>query len=219
MQHEPFRLEIALRTPAIMQPDMTLDALLAAAIYQRTGSIEQAHAQTPLACSDGVWHASRLRAPHGEYGRAVFVSRLTRSDAGHGRYKGGVVTSGPNRGQVRIDTAMGTYAPRLNEHPTWMGVLVCEGMGDAEQACALLRSLHGIGRAVRQGHGRIAQIHAVQLDADVSVIAADGAPARPVPLPQWQALGGRAEGIVVEDAAWRPAYWNPENRTYCAVPC
>jgi hypothetical protein len=50
------RAELA--APVIVQGWLTLDALLASQLFERTGDVVQAHANIPLTCSHGLWSGS-----------------------------------------------------------------------------------------------------------------------------------------------------------------
>lgn len=53
---------------------MTLDGLLAAIRFEETGAIEVAHADLPLANTDGLWHASGAIFEPMDKARVVFIA-------------------------------------------------------------------------------------------------------------------------------------------------
>ena len=56
MENMVVRAELA--APVIVQGWLTLDALLASLIFERGADAERAHADIPLACTNGLWSAS-----------------------------------------------------------------------------------------------------------------------------------------------------------------
>ena len=50
---------------------MTLDALLAAILYDEYGSLERTHRWIPLQCTQGLWHASAAIYEKQDAGRSV----------------------------------------------------------------------------------------------------------------------------------------------------
>lgn len=214
----PFKLNILLRTPTAVQSDCTLDALLAAALYRLTGSPDRAHSEIPLQCTDGVWHGSRVHHGNGERNQSIFVNRLSVRDLVPVQYKVLKGRSGKEtKGPIRIKTISNAYSPRLNILETHVGELSFYGCGNIEQVRYLLMELPGIGKGIRQGHGRIAAIDFEGLDKDLSIVDANGKPARRVPVEIWRALGNDVEGCALEETTWKPAYWNKENMALCVV--
>ncbi len=75
-----FKVTMALGSPIVSNGGyMTLDALLAALIFEATGDLEQAHATIPLANTDGLWHASAAMVEKTDAGRVSFVANLRAS--------------------------------------------------------------------------------------------------------------------------------------------
>ncbi|MGA7983142.1 MAG: hypothetical protein WCA32_23320, partial [Chromatiaceae bacterium] len=78
---ERFVARLELRTPILLGGFLTLDALLAAALFERTGDLEQSHSALPLAQTGGMWHASAalLEAPT-QYRATLTASLHARHD-------------------------------------------------------------------------------------------------------------------------------------------
>lgn len=53
---ERFVARVELRTPVLLGGFLTLDALLAAVLFEQTRDIDRAHGEIPLANTDGMWH-------------------------------------------------------------------------------------------------------------------------------------------------------------------
>jgi hypothetical protein len=53
---------------------MTLDALLAASLFNEHGDLERAHSEIPLQCTEGLWYASATMYAKQDAGRFAFVA-------------------------------------------------------------------------------------------------------------------------------------------------
>lgn len=213
-KHQPFRVEITLRTPSCLNRDLTLDAVLAAAMYQLTGDLELAHSKLPLAQTDGVWHASTIDFLAGEHSKQPYVAKLAHSDFDPTGYSGET----NRKGRIRINIGGGYLSPQLRKLPTFIGTVAFEGNGDIDQVGELLESLPGLGKNVRQGLGRMAMIEVTGTSQDRSVVSEPGVPARPVPVPVWEAWGNSADSVATDVVGWSPPYWKEEQHVLCAVP-
>ena len=187
---------------------MTLDGLLAALIFDATGSIERAHSEIPIACTDGLYHASGAVYEAIETGKVCFVAQLRPA---HGIDPDLILKNKHGQLHRKFDTSLTNV---MNHYPqiaapalTWY----CEG--DAERIEALLRPVEFIGKRRASGYGQVACWEIEPGDLDGITGYADE-PLRPVPVDRY--TGDRS--AVIEDAAWRPAYWDARNRTACYVP-
>jgi len=191
---------------------LTLDALLASLIFETTNDVETAHNNVPLACTDGLFHASAaLLEPFGST-RVAFVANMRAMHAldpdlllrnNHGQiHKKIGLTRRRDFGAV-----MNSYTAFDASEITWYA----EGDGDAVER--LLSGVHFIGKRRGSGFGELSgwSIEPGELDG---IVGPFGEPLRPVPV---EMFSGDTSSLKV-DAAWRPAYWHPENRSVCFAP-
>lgn len=210
----PFEVRITLRTPGCIRPDLTLDAVLAAALFRLHGDVERAHREIPLQNTDGVWHGSRVRFLQGEFAQARYVARLSHRDFDPAGYSG----AENRKGEIRINIGGGDLSPQVRNLPVFAGSIAFDACGDAQAVEDLLWQLRGIGKNVRQGWGRVAQIQIHPQERDTSVRDANDEPCRPVPAELWRRWGLDAGRVITDEAGWRPAYWNNANRCLCVLP-
>ena len=72
-----FLLTLKMASPVVTGGGyMTLDALLAAILFDEHGDLERAHSEIPLQCTDGLWHASAAIYEKQDAGRFAFVANL-----------------------------------------------------------------------------------------------------------------------------------------------
>jgi hypothetical protein len=102
---------------------------------------------------------------------------------------------------------MNGYSYAITEAVTWYGE------GDAPQVENLMRTLRFIGKRRASGFGEVKGVEISESDSD-GVVSPFGEPLRPVPLELFTGDKTSIRG----DAAWRPAYWRPENRAICYLP-
>jgi hypothetical protein len=191
---------------------LTLDALLASLIFETSGDIEIAHNTLPLACTDGLFHASAtLLEPFGSSG-VTFVANMRAMHAldpdlllknKHGQiHKKIGLTRRRDFGAV-----MNSYTAFDAPEITWYA----EGDGDAVER--LLSGVQFIGKRRGSGFGEVSgwSVEPGELDG---IVGPFGGPLRPVPLDMFKG----DKGSLKVDAAWRPAYWHPENRAICYAP-
>jgi len=209
---ERFVARVELRTPVLLGGFLTLDALLAAVLFEQTGDIDRAHGEIPLANTGGMWHASAALLEDPVQYRATLTASL---HAGHDldpdllkRGRGGVL---PRIGEKRRreygnvqNPVEGVAAPAL----WWFGE------GDPDAVEALLRGVRHVGKKHTAGYGEVSYLDLEPVEATNGVLDAEGFPLRPVPA---EIYTGNPDAVVA-DAAWRPAYWRLENRAKCYVP-
>jgi hypothetical protein len=191
---------------------LTLDALLAAVIFEQTGDVDHAHSSVPLACNDGLFSASAaLLEPFGRK-RVSFVANLRAvhdldPDLLQKNKAGGVHKKVGLTRRRDFGAVMNSYTAFDAPDVTWYA----EGDGAAVEA--LLSGLSFIGKRRGSGFGEVAGWEVEPGDLD-GIVGPFGEPLRPVPVTMF--VGDRSSLKV--DAAWRPAYWNPENRAVCHAP-
>ncbi len=204
---EKVRVTAAMRSPFICVGYMTLDGLLAAIRFEESGDIDDAHTNLPLVINKGLWHASGAIFEPLDKGRAVFIAGLR---PGHSIDPDLIKKNKHGQLHKKFDSSltnvMNTYPVITAPEITWYAE------GDGEQIQRMLEPVHFIGKRRASGFGEVRQWK-VEPDELDGVVGPFGDPLRPVPVDMFN---GDKSGPVVE-AAWRPAYWNVENRAACFV--
>jgi hypothetical protein len=202
-----------LKVPVILGGGyLTLDALLASLIFEGCGDIEVAHNTIPLACSDGLFHASAaLLEPYGSKSVSFVANmRATHSldpDLLMKNNQGGVHRKLGLTRRQQFGAVMNSYTAFDAPEITWYG----EGDGAAIER--FVSDVNFIGKRRGSGFGEISSWSVEPDDLD-GVVGPFGEPLRPVPVEMFE---GEKDALRV-DAAWRPAYWHPENRAVCYAP-
>jgi hypothetical protein len=210
---ECFRLTARLQTPIIIGGGyLTLDALLGCIIFEEVQDVDEAHAQIPLVCTDGLYHASAaIVEPISQQG-VTFVANMRADHAldpglieknKHGRI--------PRRlGRTRrrdFGAVLNRYTSIEAEEIYWYG----EGKPVAVES--LVRGIEFIGKRRGSGYGQVSKWSLENADYN-GLTGPFGEPLRPIP----EDLFGGDKGQIKLDAAWRPPYWHPENRAVCYAP-
>ena len=207
-----FKIHLTLRTPAILHSLLSLDAVLAAAIFRETGDVEAAHTKIPLANTKGVWHGSCVQLGRGHVVDIGYKSGFRGRD-----WDPALFTDQRRNGRVRVKVGGGPYMPSIDTYRGWAGEVGFAGFGDLAEVKRLLEALPGIGRKARHGHGEIASLEVERLDQDCSV-AREGAAQRPVPIDLCKPFGIDLNERTPRDRVrWAPPYWSGE-AVECAVP-
>ncbi len=210
---DKFKVKMTMGSPIVTNGGyMTLDALLAALIFDHTGDLEKAHSAIPLECIDGLWHASGAIAEKLDTGRISFVASLRAShdlDLDHvvkNKYGNTHSAMGLTR-RRDFGAVMNSYGVFLAPTITWYA------QGDADATERLLRDVAFIGKRRASGYGQVTGLH-LEPDHLDGVTGMFGEPLRPVPVDLFKG----DQTALRADAAWRPAYWHPANRSICFVP-
>ena len=218
----PFILSIELTTPIIPSHYTTLDALLAAALYRQTNSLELAHSQIPLTNTQGLWHGSSYLF----YGADQITTPITiNSTMQHDLDTHLYAPCGKNGERLTISL-------RVNERPqdicrqlhhfdtTASEGLLFYGHGDGAACRDLLQNnLFAIGQKISLGYGAIGNIHHTPIEEDHSLHNAKGEPMRPIPKEIWHQLPNTRKRKLRKDyTAWKPPYWEPNHQAECIVP-
>ncbi len=216
-----FCLEIRLVSAVVTNGFLTLDSLLAAALYNRTGDLAVAHRDIPLQREHEVWRGSTVFFSEPCF--IVDVDRVAslkqRDDLSLGLY-----APGP-RGFTAIDQRRGRYKASLDGYKGMSAEYAYYfGMGDAEASRELIaRWLPGLGKKHQSGCGEFESIVVRELAVDRSWSSAGGTPTRPIPVETWMAIGGRTD-VATEDTAWMPPYspssslWTADSVRRCVIP-
>lgn len=191
---------------------LTLDALLAAILFDSGSAVSAAHDGIPLRNTDGVWHGSAVLFEPLEVGRQAFVANLRAHHdldpdlVAKNKY-GGIHSKISLLRRQQFGAVMNGYQYLVADSVTWYGE------GDADQVLALLRTVRFIGKRRASGFGEVTDVALAPADTD-GVVGIGGEPLRPVPVELFKGDKTSVRG----DAAWRPAYWRPENRAICFLP-
>lgn len=186
----PFKLTLVLATPFFQNHRLTLDGLLSAAIFKKTGSCgEDSIPLIPLVSEKGIFKASSLFC-HPQY-RSLSFGRI-------GTMRKGADLSSeefaPNkRGGKQytfIDQARGPYKSMMTEY---LGISSQEvyfwGVGDPDAVEYLINNyLLGIGKRSNAGAGEILSVNYTEIEEDLSWVTRKGLPARPLPVEVWRTI-------------------------------
>lgn len=203
----------ALKTPLILGGGyLTFDALLAALIFEKTGDVQFAHSNIPLKCTDGVFHGSAAIVEPIDPRPAAFVANMRADHAVDPDWleknKHGKLRHKLGRTRRRdFGPVMNTYTQAYVSSITWY----CEG--NAERINELVWPVQFIGKRRGSGFGQVDQWTIEEGDTD-GLVGPFGEPLRPVPV---ELFKGDKDNLKV-DAAWKPAYWHPANKTICYAP-
>ena len=206
--NQKIKVTARMRSPFICVGYMTLDGLLAALLFDETGDIEAAHTTLPLANTAGLWHASGAIFEPIDKGRAVFIAGFR---PGHSIDPDLIKKNKHGQLHKKFDTSltnvMNSYPAITAPDITWYAE------GDGDQIRQMLEPVKFIGKRRASGFGEVRQ-WLVEPDELDGVVGPFGEPLRPVPVEMFK---GDKSGPIIE-AAWRPAYWNVENRAACFAP-
>lgn len=184
---------------------LTLDALLASALFDRTGNVQQAIEGVPIRCDDRLFWASRAYFDEWPVTPLAMVQSMKPDDiwldpANLKKNKHGALH---RKFESMPDAILNTYEAVTSTSIHWY----CTG--DQDAILDLLQDITHIGK----------KRTALVLNWELETGDLDGLhgyldePIRPVPIDRWD---GDRSGVVV-DAAWAPAYWDVRNRTACFV--
>ena len=200
-------------TPIILRGYLTFDSLLAALLFDRLGDPEKAHAQIPIKQIDGLFNASAaVFEPSKQRPVNLAGSLRARHDLPDSLLKknrAGTAVHHTISEKRRRDygNVFSSYTAFEVKTVTWHCV------GDYEAIADLLRDADFIGKKRTAGFGQVAAWDWSESEGD-GLTTADGKPMRPIPFDMFE--GDRS--LPVQDAAWKPAYWDPANRAPCFAP-
>jgi CRISPR type IV-associated protein Csf3 len=210
---DTFKVTMNLCSPLVTQGGyMTLDALLAALIFEATGDLQKAHHEIPLQQTQGVWHGSAANLTLWHEGRAGFVANLR---ASHDLDLNLIAQNKQGNTHAKLGlTRRRDYGAVMNSYKTYSASEIAwYGQGDAQAVEQWLRQVHFIGKRRASGFGQVQSLR-IEPDELDGVTGFFGEPLRPVPV---ELFKGDPHALKA-DAAWRPAYWDPVNRAICHVP-
>ena len=230
MHHENFAVHAALDTPIIVSPRafLTLDALLAALIYERGEDAALAMRSVPLAETAGIRHGSAAflmgevcPAPGGA---AVFRGGLQPREASEPRFGWPSRKFKGRREYTAINQTSGAYRNTLDAYEALEAErIVWFGRGAIAAVSEFLGELTHVGRKARQGYGRLVpgslRIEPYEADRAIAWPLEDRTvPMRPVNIDAWQALGFGAAGLRIEPATDRMPYFDATDQRLCVLP-
>lgn len=219
MEHVAFRIRARMKSPILLREEWpSLDGILAAAIFSKTGSVEKAHSEIPLARTEDVWHGSTMKM--------IFEGRLPKTKKA--TIFGGLMVSDIDppvctlsKGeQKKIEVGRGKYLKKSLSYSSWNPSFIeFVGVGDPEQTLALLSSyVFSIGSGRQRGEGSVGKwMFPEEMEDDRSMVFPSGSPARPIPVDLWKTLGNVKSRARIEYASIAPPYWNGD-RVLCASP-
>lgn len=187
---------------------MTLDALLAALLFDDLQDVDAAHAAIPVRKTHELYHASAAIMEPIDKGRVAFIASLRPQ---HSIDPDLILKN--KRGELhrKFDTSltnvMNGYQLLTVPTMTWYAE------GDAEHIHRLLTPVQFIGKRRASGFGQVTR-WTVEPDELDGIEGPFGEPLRPVPRDMFRG----DKSLAVVDAAWRPAYWRVEHRAACYVP-
>ncbi len=227
MTDQCFAITVGLKTPIIItaRSFLGLDGVLGAMLFARTGDMDRANRDIPLARTGEIWHGSAgfldsvlAQSLLPSFKRGISIAEEMWAPA----YQTG---TGRNRNtpiKKRVDIQRDRYATQMDQYPSVAAsTLKWFGRGDLAAVRDLLSDLRYVGKKSRQGWGQVQRIDFDETDTDLSIAweGPDGIahPMRPVPVDLWQSMGHSADGLLQQDAAVAPPYFcYPPAR--CVVP-
>jgi len=210
---EQVKIEATLRTPIIIQGYMTFDALLGALLFERLQDVDKTHSSIPIECDDGLFHASAAQVEIIDRGGLAIAANLkAQHDLNPNHIK-------KSRDGTKLHTSLGLKRRRqfgtvLNQYRTiTVNSISWDVIGDINQIEDLLRGAFFIGKKRTAGYGEVTSWDFKDSETD-GLMDANGQPLRPIPAERFN--GDKSLPMI--DTAWKPAYWNPENRSACYAP-
>lgn len=203
---QPLIVTALLEGPVIRgRGQLTLDALLSSAIFDRTADISAAHDTVPVYRTEGLYWASRaIYEPFHSQGHAI-VQSFRPDDVWLDpqwlkKNKHGLIHT---KFSNLPDPVLNSYRAESIPSMTWY----CTG--DEERIRDLLDDITHIGKK-RSALVKCWTVESGDLDGLHGYL---DEPLRPVPVALWD---GDRSGVIV-DAAWAPAYWDVIRRTACYI--
>lgn len=188
----------------------TLDGLLAATVFERTGCIDTAHNKLPV--------EYRHRMPATSAATYNVIEMSGRSIVGNLRKTKGFdfsLIARKGNGEDLVQNPFNNDFKDIINHYTTVAAFSISWLAcaDADAVRDLLEPLKFIGKRRSAGFGEVRHWDISPTDDD-PLLTADGRPRRPTPK-------GLFEGdttLPTMDATWKPAYWDVANREQCFCP-
>lgn len=211
--YEKIRIKASLSSPIILRGFLTFDALLGALLFEKFEDVEKTHNAIPILSENGLFHASAAQLEPVASQPLLMVANLR---ADH--------TLNPdlikkNRDGTKLHRKLGRkrrqhFGAVLNSYRAITTTSVSwDVVGDAEKISALVKRTYFIGTKRSSGYGEVSQWD-ISSGTNDGLIGIDKQPLRPIPVDQF--TGDTSLPMI--DTAWKPAYWDPENRAMCYAP-
>ncbi|CAM3864455.1 hypothetical protein VRRI112168_03755 [Vreelandella rituensis] len=222
----PFELKLDLVSPVILPFHTTLDGLLSFAAEVMTGLRGDdlvPHIPLERDPDSGIFRASSIfLGPEVHYLDRIKVRSMRSADdldirnIGPKRTAKGKVSTRP---YTPLDKKRGDYANKLSKYVTVMApTATCYGVGKPADILHLLELVIGLGKHANQGQGQIAGRSIREIADDRSWIAADGTPARPLPVALWESISATpVEQVTHGLSPCRFPYWATDWEA-CVMP-
>lgn len=211
--NEPLRITAELKTPVIIQGYLTFDALMGALLFERYEDVEKAHNDIPIKSEHGLFHASAAQVESIDRGGIALAANLRANhDLDPNLIK-------KNKTGNKLHRRLGLkrrsdYGTVLNSYRTITATKISwDVVGDYDKIFDLLGSAFFIGKKRTAGFGEIIKWSPENIETD-GLLGADQNPLRPIPVERFKG----DKSLPIMDTAWKPAYWNPENRAACYAP-
>jgi hypothetical protein len=211
---EKFSVTAKLASPLVMGGGyFTLDALLAGLIFEKTGDVETAHSTIPIACTDGLFHASAAQFEPWSKDKITFVANMR---AKHSLNPDLILKNKNGEIHHRLGlTRRRDFGAVLNKYHQFSAEeIVWYAEGDPGAVERLIEDIKFIGKRRASGFGEISSWEVLDNEELDGIIGYVNEPLRPVPIDMFR---GDPSSLKV-DATWRPAYWQLENRAICYAP-
>lgn len=210
---ECFQLTAHLQTPIIIGGGhLTLDALLGSILFEKVQDVDEAHAQIPLACTDGLFHGSAAILEPISKQAITFVANLRADHA----LDPNLIQKNKN-GKIHRKlgrTRRRDFGAVLNRYTSIEAKMIYwYGEGDPVAVENLVRDIAFIGKRRGSGYGQVNRWSVESADYN-GLTGPFGEALRPIPE---DIFTGDKKQIRL-DASWRPPYWHPENRAICYAP-
>jgi hypothetical protein len=202
----PFIIRAHLCTPVIFNGYMTLDALLMA-------ELQRGDVSDLIKCVDDLYFASAavLDDTSGSI-KASFVASMRPQftpewlDVIQPNTKAGDVSIGDSRAR-EAGNVINAYDAKVAASVVWYAT------GNKDAVLEVLREVKFIGKRRASGYGEVSrwEVEDGELDGLVGYLSD---PLRPIPADRWTEGGDQ----IAIDTAWKPPYWEIENRAKCYAP-
>lgn len=204
-----------LKTPVITLGYFTFDGILAGILFDKRDDcdVAAAHAEVPIVCTDGLFHASAARFIEASVSKASFSAGLR---ASHDLDPDLILK---NKDGTKLHRALGLTRMRnfgmvKNDYPIITASKIeWDVEGDPKGIADALENVFWIGKRRAAGYGEIASWDMRYGKSD-GLVGTEGEVMRPIPATLF--TGDLTQPLT--DAAWKPAYWVPEHRAACFVP-
>jgi hypothetical protein len=211
----PFKITFLLQRPVVFNHFLTLDTVLAKAIYNATGDADKAISEVPLKRTQGVYHGSSIRfANPCRIVNVDYISGLrSESDVSSKNF------SPDGKKYKFIDPKRDVYRNTLD---VYKGVESTEavffGCGDIPAIEQLLPHIEGLGKKTTSGIGHFFSVSIDKISSDDSIFVSELGVMRPVPKNVMNHLGFAVGDSEWDRVTYQPPYWDLSQVEDCYVP-